>query len=282
MKITDCKTYFQTELQACYPATEVQSFFYLLLEQFAAVTRLQLAIHPELQLTTQQEQQFHDAVERLKQDEPVQYIMGETTFYGLPFKVTDAVLIPRPETEELVAWIIADCEARIAPFSLLDIGTGSGCIPISLAHHLPQAEVAAIDVSKAALHVAQANAKLNHVAVEFHRCDILQPQKWPCKIDVIVSNPPYVRELEKAEMHDNVLKHEPELALFVDDADPLVFYRKIIEFAQVNLIPGGHLYFEVNQYLHDDLVTLFEHYEITAVQFKNDIFGNLRMVKLTL
>lgn len=282
MKITDYKTYFQTELQACYPATEVQSFFYLLLEQFAAVTRLQLAIHPELQLTTQQEQQFHDAVERLKQDEPVQYIMGETTFYGLPFKVTDAVLIPRPETEELVAWIIADCETKIAPFSLLDIGTGSGCIPISLAHHLPQAEVAAIDVSKAALHVAQANAKLNHVAVEFQCCDILQPHKWPHKVDLMVSNPPYVRELEKAEMHDNVLKHEPELALFVDNADPLVFYRKIIEFAQINLITGGYLYFEVNQYLHDDLVTLFKHFEITAVQFKNDIFGNLRMVKLTL
>ena len=182
--------------------------------------------------------------------EPIQYILGETEFYGLPFKVTPDTLIPRPETEELVDWISSeiDKESLTKEINILDIGTGTGCIAISLAKNLSNVNVFAMDVSEKALKIAQYNAKKNKVTIEFLEKDVLQLAKLPTQFDVIVSNPPYVRNLEKKEINPNVLENEPHLALFVDNQNPLIFYDTISDFALQNLIPGGFLFFEMNEY----------------------------------
>ena len=196
----------------------------------------------------------------------------------LSFKVTSDVLIPRPETEELVEWIISESKNRTS-LKILDIGTGSGCIAISLAHHLPNAEVFAIDVSAKALQMAKQNALLNHVEVHFLEIDILKAENLPQQFDIIVSNPPYVRNLEKEEIKNNVLEHEPHLALFVDDFEALIFYKKIAELAIINLNNNGQLFFEINQYLGREMVQLLEDLQFSNIELRKDIYGNDRMTR---
>jgi len=289
LKLKTYKTEFYEQLFPLFPEMEVESFFYLLTESYLEKTRIQLALEPDFELNSTQLQQFEKALQRLLQQEPIQYILGDTEFFGYPFQVNQHTLIPRPETEELVAWIIEDVKNKNqensqhkplnSNITILDIGTGSGCIPISLAKELPQAKVSSIDVSEEALQVARRNSTLNKVAVNFIQQDILKAECLPEKYDVIVSNPPYVRELEKEQMHQNVLDFEPELALFVENDDPLIFYRKIAKLAKNALTENGKLYFEINEYLPEEMVSLLEEIGYQDIELKKDIFGKFRMCK---
>jgi len=274
------KKQFLLFLKDEFPETEVQSFFNLLVENYLGITRLQFALNTDRALTSEEFQELNDAMLRLKEHEPLQYIIGETEFFGLKFKLSPNTLIPRPETEELVEWILKDVQKSGAnsKLNILDIGTGSGCIAISLAKNLPNANVSAIDVSAEALTIASDNSLLNEVSVNFVKTDILQAEALQEKFNIIVSNPPYVRELEKAEMHRNVLENEPELALYVSNEDPLIFYKKITHLAHQNLPIGGSLYFEINQYLSRETEAVLKN-EGFDTSLRKDIFGNFRMIK---
>jgi release factor glutamine methyltransferase len=209
--------------------------------------------------------------------EPIQYILGTTSFFGLDFKVDFNVLIPRPETEELVAWILKQADSNQS-LKILDIGTGSGCIGISLAKHLANAEVFALDVSPAALEMAQYNAQQNAVQLNTIEANVLEWENSASQFDIIVSNPPYVRESEKERMAPNVLDHEPHLALFVENNNALVFYQAIVALSKKALKKQGVLYFEINEYLGDETKALFSSNDFEDVQLKTDIFGKNRMM----
>jgi release factor glutamine methyltransferase len=241
------------------------------------LSRLDLALDRERELSEAEEEKLNAALQRLRQHEPIQYITGKTEFYGLSFSVNKNVLIPRPETEELVEWILEDCKHQ-EQLNILDIGTGSGCIAISLAKNLPNSKVTAFDISDEAIKVAQGNAELNEVEVAFLKKDILAVDFLSGKFDIIVSNPPYVRELEKKDMQRNVLEHEPATALYVKDEDPLLFYRKIADLADQNLVPKGKLYFEINQYLGKETEVLLTEKNFQT-RLKKDIFGVDRMLR---
>lgn len=277
---------FHSALDENYGKEEVNAFFDVLMEHHLNHKRIQLILNPDYAITSEQEQLFLNALEDLKKHVPIQYIIGETEFYGLTFQVNKHTLIPRPETEELVSLIIEDVTSSAVEKSLkiLDIGTGTGCIPIALAKHLPNANIYALDVSEAALQIAKQNAELNEVTIEFIHDDILNLSHTELvtaslTFDIIVSNPPYVRQLEKVEIKPNVLNNEPHLALFVDDENPLQFYKAICEFAQIHLKTGGALYFEINEYLGQEMIQLLEEFTYTSIELKTDIFGKNRMIK---
>ncbi|HUH27013.1 peptide chain release factor N(5)-glutamine methyltransferase [Gelidibacter sp.] len=283
MLLKTLREHFYSSLKEEYPETEIKSFFNLLSECFLKMKPVEVSLNLYAPISGKKTEKFENAIMRLKNQEPIQYIIGSTEFYGLPFKVTESTLIPRPETEELVQWVLDSSTSKRENFTILDIGTGTGCIAISLAKNRSDATVHAVDISRKALTVAKTNAKLNQVDVEFTELDILN---WNSdfenlKFDVIVSNPPYVRPLEKSQMSDNVLQHEPSLALFVTDNDPLIFYKKIAEFSKVNLKSKGQLFFEINQYLGPEMVQLLEDSSFKDVELKKDIFGNDRMVSAT-
>jgi len=275
--IKSIKERFHQELKEKFSKTEIESFLNLLFEKFLGLSRLEMVLKPEINLSKEEEKQFENALKRLKNSEPIQYIIGETDFYGLKFKVDKNVLIPRPETEELVDWILKE---NPTSSSILDIGTGSGCIAISLAKNLKSSKVFAWDVSEKALETAKNNAEINKAKVEFQLKNILAEKSAAEKFDIIVSNPPYVRELEKEKMQENVLKHEPHLALFVENDDALLFYRKILKFAENNLTSNGKLYFEINEYLKEELEILLADFKIKNYFFRKDIFGKYRMLKV--
>lgn len=282
MKLKDIQNRFHNELDSIYGNNEVNSFYYLLLESFYSISRMQIALNPEF--VVEEFNEIMKALQLLKEQKPIQYIIGETEFYGLPFKVNKHVLIPRPETEELVEWVIEDSEIQNSEFRILDIGTGSGCIAVTLAKKIPNAKVYALDVSKDALEVAKYNSDINDVAIEFIETDILTVNFAELavvenKFDIIVSNPPYVRALEKKVMKPNVLDNEPHLALFVEDKNPLVFYKAITEFAIQNLNKNGQLFFEINEYLGRDMIKLLNDNNFTAIELKKDIFKKDRMIK---
>lgn len=290
MTLIELKINFIEQLKSDYPATEIESFFKLLAEEYLKMNRLQISLNSKMKLDGTQQEKFLLVLERLKNHEPIQYIIGKTEFYGLEFKVNPHVLIPRPETEELVDWIFHDvlkahgsywnveAHGRAPLPSILDIGTGSGCIAVSLAKNLPKASVVAVDFSTEALKIAKENAELNEVKVDFVQENILEIKKLPQNFDIIVSNPPYVRELEKTEMQRNVLEHEPESALFVKNDDPLIFYRKIVELAKGNLTKNGAVYLEINQYLGKETEAIFKEKGFQT-ELRKDIFGNDRMLK---
>lgn len=281
MTLKDYKDTFTTVLTPLYDAAEAERFFYIALEELKEWRRMDYLMHSDVIVTDAELNQWQDVLKQLEQFRPIQYIFGKAYFYGLEFKVNENTLIPRPETEELVEWIIHENNKRGA-FSVLDIGTGSGCIPISLAKNLQQAHVSTIDISEGALAVAKENANANDVTVNFIQTDILAADTLPHQYDVIVSNPPYVRNLEKAEIKSNVLDYEPHLALFVDDADPLVFYRKIATLAKKYLKPGGKLYYEINQYLGPETVELLEGQGFSNIVLRKDFMGNDRMIACTI
>ena len=223
---------------------------------------------------------WNTVLEKLKTQIPIQYILGTTHFYGLEFTVDENVLIPRPETQELVDWIIK-LNCRISNnknIKILDIGTGSGCIAISLANNIPDSEVFAIDISEKALDVAKKNAILNKVPVTMLHKNILETTDLNQKFDIIVSNPPYVRNIEKSEIKPNVLDNEPHLALFVSDTEPLIFYKKIAELAAANLKINGQLFFEINQYLGKETQDLLKSIGLKNIELRKDIYGNDRMI----
>ena len=291
MQIKNYKDIFKKELLPIYDEQEIESFFYIILEKLHSLKRIDLALQPQTILDGSHLKQWKSIVSDLKNQKPIQYILGETEFYGLRFEVNENTLIPRPETEELVELIVKEEGKRKREeekLKILDIGTGSGCIAISLATNIPNAEVFAIDVSEKALATAKKNAKSNKVGVNFITTDILKIDdlaklptsnlQLPTSFDIIVSNPPYVRNLEKAEIKPNVLEFEPHLALFVDDTDALLFYRKIAQLARKNLTANGKLYFEINQYLGNETVQLLKDLGFSNVELKKDIYGNDRMI----
>jgi release factor glutamine methyltransferase len=278
MKIKDYRSYFINELTSLYDAYEAESFFYLILENRTKMKRIDLALNPEIAFSDAQLLEWNLLLKQLLLEIPIQYLLGTTSFYGLEFEVNENVLIPRPETEELVEWVLSSTSHLN---SFLDIGTGSGCIAISIAKNRKDANVMAIDVSKSALEVAQKNAVYNDVSVEFIQKNILETTDLERQLDCIVSNPPYVRSLEKAEIKKNVLDHEPHLALFVDDNDPLLFYRKIAQLALKNLNAKGYLFFEINQYLGKEMVDLLVQMGFENVILKKDIYNNDRMIRAT-
>ena len=284
MTIKHYRDYFIQELTPLYDVGEVESFFYLILEAKHQLQRVDLALQPELAFSESELKTWSSILEQLKKEIPIQYILGVTHFYGLEFEVNSAVLIPRPETEELVDWIIQNSKlkAQNSKLKILDIGTGSGCIGIALAKNLPNAQVFALDVSEKALDTAKKNAEKNQVQLTFIHQSILETVDLAQEFDIIVSNPPYVRELEKLEIKKNVLDNEPHLALFVEDNDALIFYRKIAQLAQKNLNPQGQLYFEINQYLGQEMLDLLQGMGFKNSVLRQDIYGNDRMVQCTI
>lgn len=280
MKIKEYRIQFIQALTSMYGEGEAESFFYLILEEKQKLKRIDLALHPDLFFSDEEITVWNSILEQLKLEIPIQYLLGKTSFYGLDFEVNENVLIPRPETEELVDWIVSNVlkNGRSKSIKILDIGTGSGCIAVSLAKNLPNAEVFAIDVSEKALATAQKNAKHNEVEVTFLSQNILETLDLGQEFDIIVSNPPYVRNLEKQEIKKNVLDNEPHLALFVEDDDALIFYRKIAELAQKNLTVSGQLYFEINQYLGKEMISLLEGMNFKNIELRKDIYGNDRMM----
>ena len=281
MKIKQYKIFFQEQLESIYDASEVESFFYIILENKNKLKRIDLALNVDLEFSENEIELWNDILDKLKKEIPIQYILGTTHFYDLEFEVNPNVLIPRPETEELIDWIIKENSAN-TNLKILDIGTGSGCIAISLAKNMKNAKVSALDVSIKALATAQKNAVKNNVNINFIHKNILETNDLNQEFDIIVSNPPYVRNLEKHEIHNNVLNNEPHLALFVEDDNALIFYKKIAELAQINLAQNGQLFFEINQYLGYETKNLLEKMNFKNIELRQDIYGNDRMIKCNL
>lgn len=280
MKIKQYRTQFIKELSPFYDAYEAESFFYLILEDKHKLRQIDLALNHELKFSDSDFIVWNSLLSQLKKEIPIQYLLGKTSFYGLDFEVNENVLIPRPETEELVEWIISEYSKidKTKRLKILDIGTGSGCIAISLAKNLPNAEVCGVDVSKKAIVTAKRNAIRNNVDVTFVFLDILKTEELRFNYDIIVSNPPYVRNLEKEEIKKNVLDYEPHLALFVEDNDALIFYRKIAALAKKGLLENGQLFFEINQYLGKEMTDLLETMNFKNIELKKDIYDNDRMI----
>ncbi|QDW23118.1 peptide chain release factor N(5)-glutamine methyltransferase [Flavobacterium sp. KBS0721] len=280
MRIKQYRTQFIKELSPFYDAYEAESFFYLILEDKHKLRQIDLALNHELTFSESDFAVWDLLLAQLKKEVPIQYLLGKTNFYGLDFEVNENVLIPRPETEELVEWIVNENSKvdKSKTIKILDIGTGSGCIAISLAKNIPNAQVYAMDVSKKAIETAKRNAVNNKTDVTFILQDVLNAEELKCNFDIIVSNPPYVRNLEKEEIKKNVLDYEPHLALFVEDSDALVFYRKIAALAQNNLLENGQLYFEINQYLGCEMKDLLEKMNFENIELRKDIYDNDRMI----
>jgi len=275
------RQYINEELKNVYSEQEIRSFYFLVMEFLTGQSRVHILANKNNHLSETQINEFEIIVSRLKKQEPLQYILGEEVFCGLRFKVNPHVLIPRPETEELVLWIVEEYKGK-SGLSVLDIGTGSGCIAISLTKKLADADVHAYDVSVQTIEVALENAKLNKVDVNFSRVDVLSPEFSATEglnFDIIVSNPPYVCEREKIQMEENVLGYEPSVALFVPDHDPLIFYRKIALFAKKNLSGNGALFFEINQAYGKEMIAMLSELGFAEVTLRQDIFGNDRMIK---
>ena len=270
------KDFIKSELKDLYSPDEISSLTRLILEKEFAVPFADILACKFNHLSDAEMQKLTEIVGKLKNSEPIQYILGETDFFGLAFYVNGSVLIPRPETEELVQWVLESAENK--PMKILDIGTGSGCIAVTLAKKLPSAEVHAWDISEDALEVARKNAERNGVKVIFVKRDMLLEPVSDEKFDIIVSNPPYVTEVEKTEMQENVLNFEPHLALFVPDDNALVFYEKIADFALTNLNKDGKLFFEINRAKGADIAHLLEEKGFTNIELRKDISGNERMV----
>ena len=273
--------HIKNELNGIYSADEIQSLTYILLSHITGYSKVDIIVNKNTIFSDVQRAMLNSFINKLKTHTPIQYILGETEFYGFPFLVSDAVLIPRPETEELIEWITESYDKNDEG-NILDIGTGSGCIAITLASIFQKSKVTAFDISGDALKIANQNTELNKVKVKFEIVDILNAEFYTghdSKWDLIVSNPPYVPKSEQSEIQPNVLDHEPHIALFVPDADPLVFYRKIMEFALKHFKVGGYLFFETHRDWAKDIVKVLEDNSFTSVQLRKDLSGNDRMIK---
>lgn len=278
MKYKALKEKFNTSLYPFYDEQESSGMFFIVIQQVAGLSRMQFLEEKESEAEPQVLAACLSILDELCTGKPIQYILKEAWFYRLPFVVGPDVLIPRDETEELVDMIIKTEQSTAGKGKqLLDIGTGSGCIAIALKKNLPNFEVFALDVSPGALSIAQENAKRNAVEVTFIEADILKYEPTG-KYDIIVSNPPYVKNDERQAMHQNVLKFEPHTALFVPDQDPLIFYRAIAFFASATLVEGGSLYFEINEYLGAEMVSLMKEKGFQDVRLIQDMQGKDRML----
>jgi release factor glutamine methyltransferase len=274
---------FKKTLNGVYDANEIEALTLLIINEISGSSKAQIKAFPEKEITIEQAKRLNEILSRLKTGEPVQYILGYTEFYGLPFKVNPAVLIPRPETEELVEWVLTSIDDKHSKASILDIGTGSGCIVISIKKNLPYASVSAIDISTGALDTAKQNTQLNGVDVDFIQADILNFKSAieDPKFEIIISNPPYVTLYDKTQMHTNVTDFEPHSALFVPEDDPLLFYKAIADFALDNLNDNGLLFLEINESLGKETVELLRSKGFKAIVLRKDMSGRDRMIRGT-
>ncbi len=278
--LKELRRLFYDALASQYPQTEVESFFYLSSEAILDYSRFDVSTHLDSEISDENVREFQNYIERLQNFEPIQYIIGATEFYGLNFKVNSHTLIPRPETEELVDWIVQECKInQWASPRVLDIGTGSGNIAISLASNIPNAQVTGVDISEETIEVAKENSEINKTNVIWRVMDILAVETFKDRYDIIVSNPPYVRKLEMESMNANVLDHEPASALFVSNETPLLFYDKISSLAVSALNDGGLLFFEINEYLSNEMHALLSSKGFSNISIRKDIYGKDRMVK---
>jgi len=287
MNLLQLEKYFHQRLRANYPDSEIENFFFWTLEEILGVQRIDFVLQKNNAVDYQNIDRIKKVIQRLRNEEPIQYIFGSTEFYGLKFNVSEDTLIPRPETEELVEWIIETVKqdeylSSLSELRILDIGTGTGCIAITLTKLIPSANTTAVDISKNALTVAESNSALNEVNVHFVITNVLELSSLENEFDIIVSNPPYVRISEKIEIKNNVLKYEPDTALFVEDDDPLLFYRKIGKLSLESLNPNGYLFFEINQYLGKEMVDLLSDLGYQHIELRKDVFGNDRMTRCQL
>jgi release factor glutamine methyltransferase len=276
--IKDIRFYLAKELTGIYHETEIRVLADILIKTALGITKLHQLYDNGYQVTGKQSKKIIEITKELKTGRPVQYILGETSFYNCTIRVNDSTLIPRPETEELVDLIIR--ENKGFKGNIFDFGTGSGCIAIALAANLPLSVLTGIDISDEAIKIAKDNAVLNNVKVTFLSGDIFSlDQELLCKAGIIVSNPPYVRNSEKLKMGRNVLDFEPHPALFVNDSDPLIYYNAILKLADKILLPGGRLYFEINEMMGRELVRLFESFDYSEIEIVSDINNKERIVK---
>jgi release factor glutamine methyltransferase len=273
-KLSSVKTFFLKELETF---EEAKLYFEICCDAWLGMTKTDLLIDKEKELSESEILKFFYGIKSLKKNEPVQYVVGETWFYDLKIGVEEGVLIPRPETEELVDWIInSESNAR----SILDIGTGSGCIPLALKNNIVKAKVSACDISDSAIIIATKNAELLKLDVNFFHKDILDDTSWDeDKLDVIVSNPPYIPEKEKGRMNENVLEYEPDLALFVPNDSPLLFYIKIAEFSKLHLNKKGCLFFEIHEDFGQETIDMLSNKGFVDIELKQDLQGKDRMIK---
>ena len=281
--LANLKKNYIKDLLEYYNKNESEQLLTILIEHFFNITRFQLIMKPDIRISESEILKLHMAIKELKKYKPVQYVTGEVEFHNLKFKVNSDVLIPRPETEELVQ-LISNIEKNKS-LKVLDIGTGSGCIAISLSKLLSSATVHASDISESAIKVAQSNAITNNVEVNFHNHDILNIKQSICKkndtlimFDIIISNPPYVTQLDKNKMQPNVIDYEPHNALFVSSTKPLVYYDAIVQFAQKQLVSGGRLYFEINESLGNQMVTLLKNNNFINIELKKDLSSRDRFI----
>ena len=276
MILENLKKEFINKLAVIYSDEEIQFLFKILCQEYLKIPSFKLLFSSKILIKKSESDLFFNTIIRLLNEEPIQYILEKTSFYGFNFVCSPSALIPRPETEELVDWIVKSESAKI---TILDIGTGNGCISVSLANN--GFIVDALDISYSALDLAKKNAFQNKVDINFIEADIFNYDSNK-KYDLIVSNPPYVRESEKKMMSKNVLNFEPSLALFVDDIDPLKYYNAILKFANNNLEINGKIYFEINEYLYNDMKELLLNYGYTKINIKKDIFKKNRFISAIL
>jgi len=276
LTLNELKKLFTDQLSPLYDDLETNSIFYHTLFFRSQISKVDFLLNPNQKIDS--DLMIHD-LNRLKKGEPIQYILGETFFMNLPFEVSHSVLIPRPETEELVDMIIKKYKERTS-ISILDIGTGSGAIAISLAHYLPQSVVFATDFSESALQIATQNALKNSVTIHFYQHNILSDSMdaFDCDFDLIVSNPPYIPQKQIIEMHRNVVQYEPHSALFVPDTDPIIFYKKIGKFAAQKLKIGEFLYFETHEDFHQEIMDYLKKCELRNITSLKDINGKNRFI----
>ncbi len=277
MNYSQIKKIFHQQLKEIYIENEIDSLFFIALEYVTSISKIEYILQKEEEISQEKLIELKFILEELTKNKPIQYITKNAYFYGLNFYVNEKVLIPRQETNELVDWVLMSV-THSKPIKILDIGTGSGCIAITLKKNLPLSEVFAIDISNEAIQVAQKNANNNEVEINFLQKNILKINDLQKKFDIIISNPPYVRELEKLEMAPNVLDNEPHLALFVPDNNPLLFYEKITEIALKNLTEDGMLFFEINQYLSAETKKMIENKGFKNVTLRKDLQENYRMI----
>lgn len=281
VNIREITSRFKEELKKQYSLPEIQNFLYLIFQNLMGLSKTDVHINPGKILQHSTIFRINEIINELKQKKPIQYILGETEFYGCNIKLDNNTLIPRPETEELVQWIVDESGNRKC--KILDIGTGSGCIAIAIAKNCSSAKVFASDHSAKVLEIAGKNARLNNADVTFVRFNVKFPVTSEIldKFDIIVSNPPYVTEAEKQQMDENILKYEPHDALFVPDDDPLIFYRAVLEFAKKKLREEGETFFEINEKFGEQMIRLLEKYDYNRIILRKDINGKDRMIKGT-
>ncbi len=280
MTYLEGRSLFRKELKPLFEVKEIDFYFKTILKSFFKIDPTAFALDPHRDFNKSQEDQLGKVLEHFLSEKPLQYIIGKSYFRDLMLEVNKSVLIPRPETEELVSWVLEDHNELSQNQTVLDCGTGSGCIAIALAKEQTKFEVFAVDVDPTVLEVGIQNAFENNAQVKFIKQDILNLESLDLKVNIIVSNPPYITPSEQIEMKPNVLKHEPHLALFVPEEDPLIYYRSILEYGMSHLLKKGLIYFEINPRFLTEMKNLILSYEMYTVEERKDIFDKMRMLKV--